>query len=116
MGVPPGGHDRSGMKPMHALTGYLDFRLEERDETVAALEAVTVRSRGDAGCVEYWWSEDLERPCRFRFFECWESEEAFDAHQAQPYERQFMAEHVSRIVGADAHVFAVADRRSVLGG
>jgi quinol monooxygenase YgiN len=99
---------------MHALTGYVDFRPEERDETVAALEAVTARSRGDAGCVDYWWSEDLEQTCRFRFFECWESEEAFDAHQAQPYEHEFMAEHLTRIVGAAAHVFAVADRRSVL--
>jgi len=100
---------------MHALTGYLDFRPEERDETVTALEAVTILSRGDAGCVDYWWSEDLEQPGRFRFFECWESEAAFDAHQAQPYEHEFMAEHVSRIVGVDAHVFAVSDRRSVSG-
>ena len=100
---------------MHALSGYLDFRPEERAETVAALRAVTTRSRADAGCVDYWWSEDLDRPGRFRFFECWESEEAFDTHQAQPYEREFMAEHVSRIVGADAHVLAIASRRSVMG-
>jgi len=101
---------------MHALSGYLDFRPEERAETVAALQAVAARSRADAGCLEYWWSEDLDRPGRFRFFECWESEEAFDAHQAQPYEREFMTEHVSRIVGADAHVLAIASRRSVMGG
>ncbi len=100
---------------MHALTGYLDFRPEERDQTVAALEAVTVRSRQDRGCVDYWWSEDIEQPCRFRFFECWESEEAFDAHQAQPYEHEFMAQHVARIIGADAQVLVVADRRSALG-
>jgi quinol monooxygenase YgiN len=101
---------------MHALTGYLDFRPDERAETVAAIEAVTTRSRLDPGCVDYWWSEDLEQPGRFRFFECWESEEAFDAHQAQPYEHEFMTQHVSRIVGADAHVLAVAERRSVMGG
>jgi quinol monooxygenase YgiN len=101
---------------MHALSGYLDFPPEERAETVAALVAVTARSRADAGCVEYWWSEDVEQPCRFRFFECWESEEAFHAHQAQPYEHEFMTEHVSRIVGADAHVLAISSRRSVAGG
>jgi quinol monooxygenase YgiN len=101
---------------MHALTGYLDFRLEEREETLAALEAVTSRSRQDAGCVDYWWAEDLAQPCRFRFFECWETEEAFNAHQAQPYEHAFMDEHVSRITGADASVLTVADRRSVMGG
>ncbi len=100
---------------MHALTGYLEFRPEERELTVAALEEIAIRSRGDAGCVDYWWSEDLERPCRFRFFECWESEEAFDAHQAQPYEHQFMTDHVSRIIGADAHVLVVTERRSAIG-
>jgi quinol monooxygenase YgiN len=101
---------------MHAISGYLDFRPEERAETVAALQAVTARSRADAGCVDYWVSEDLDQPCRFRFFECWESEEAFDAHQAQPYEHEFMTGYVSRIVGADAHVLAISSRRSVTGG
>jgi quinol monooxygenase YgiN len=101
---------------MHALSGYLDFPPAERAGTVAALVAVTARSRADAGCVDYWWSEDLDRPCRFRFFECWESEKAFEAHQAQSYEQEFMADHVSRIVGADAHVLAISARRSVTGG
>jgi quinol monooxygenase YgiN len=100
---------------MHALTGYLDFRPEEREQTVAALRAVAERSRQDPGCVEYWWSEDMDQPCRFRFFECWESESAFDSHQAQPYEKEFMADHVSRIVGADATVMTIADRTSVMG-
>jgi quinol monooxygenase YgiN len=94
---------------MHALTGYLEFRPEERDVTLAALAEVTQRSRRDPGCVHYWWAEDLEHPCRFRFFECWESEEAFAHHQSQPYEHAFMADHVSRIVGADAHVMTVTD-------
>ena len=52
---------------------------------------------------------------RFRFFECWETEEAFNAHQAQPYELEFHTDHVSRIVGADAHVLDIAGRRSVTG-
>ncbi len=101
---------------MHALTGYLDFKPEERRQTVAALQTVGERSRRDDGCVDYWWAEDVDVPCRFRFFECWASEEAFQAHQAQPYEHAFMADHVSRITGADAHVLAGADRRSALEG
>jgi len=101
--------------PLHALTGFLDFPPHEREETIAALKAVAARSREDRGCVDYWWSEDLEHPCRFRFFECWESEEAFAAHQAQPYEHEFMTEHVSRIVGADAHILTISERTSVAG-
>jgi len=34
--------------------------------------------------------------------------EAFDAHQARPYEVAFLAEHVTRITGFDAHVLDVA--------
>ncbi len=97
---------------MHTFTGYLDFKPEERHQTVAALRAVSERSRQDDGCVEYWWAEDVDTPCRFRFFECWTSEEAFVAHQAQPYEAAFMADHVSRITGADAKVLAVTEPRT----
>jgi quinol monooxygenase YgiN len=100
---------------MHTLTGYLDFRPEERDITLAALRAVGKRSRADAGCIDYWWAEDVDQPGRFRFFECWESETAFDAHQAQPYEHEFMADHVSRITGADAHILDLTARRSAIG-
>ena len=101
---------------MHALTGYLEFPPDRREETVAALRAVTEQSRRDPGCIDYWWAEDVEHPDRFRFFECWTTVEAFDAHQARPYEVAFMAEHVSRITGFDAHVLDVAGRRSVLEG
>ncbi len=101
---------------MHALSGYLEFPGAQRDETLAALRAVSERSRQDPGCVDYWWAEDVEVPNRFRFFECWETVEAFEAHQAQPYEATFMEEHVSRITGADAHVLDVPARRPAFGG
>jgi quinol monooxygenase YgiN len=101
---------------MHTLTGYLEFPPERRVETLAALREVTEQSRLDPGCVDYWWAEDLERPDRFRFFECWTTVEAFDAHQARPYEVAFLAEHVSHITGFDAHVLDVSVRRSVLEG
>jgi quinol monooxygenase YgiN len=55
-------------------------------------------------------------PNRFRFFECWESLEAFEAHQAQPYETAFMTEHVARITGFDAHILDIPERRPALGG
>jgi quinol monooxygenase YgiN len=100
---------------VHALSGYLEFREDQRELTLDALREVSTRSRRDPGCVDYWWAEDVEVPNRFRFFECWESVEAFEAHQAQPYETAFMAEHVSRITGFDAHVLDIPERRPVLG-
>ena len=100
---------------MHALSGYLEFPEDQRQQTLDALRDVGDRSRNDPGCVDYWWAEDVDVPNRFRFFECWDSVDAFEAHQAQPYETAFMAEHVSRITGFDAHVLDVAERRPALG-
>jgi len=101
---------------MHALSGYLEFPPDQRELTLDALRDVCDRSSQDPGCVAYWWAEDVEHPNRFRFFECWATVEDFDAHQAQPYEKAFMAEHVSRITGADADVWDIAGRRSALEG
>ena len=101
---------------MHALSGYLEFPTGKRQVTLAALHDVSARSRQDPGCIDYWWAEDVEHPDRFRFFECWETVEAFEAHQAQPYEIAFMEDHVSRITGADAYILDIVGRRSVLEG
>ncbi|MGD0882518.1 MAG: antibiotic biosynthesis monooxygenase [Acidimicrobiales bacterium] len=100
---------------MHALSGYLEFPPGRREATLAALRAVSVRSRQDPGCIDYWWAEDVEHPDRFRFFECWETVEDFEGHQAQPYEVAFMDQYVSHITGADAHVLDIGGRQSVLG-
>ncbi len=102
---------------MILLSGFIDYRPEERDEVVAGLVEVAKRSRDDAGCVDYWWAEDLETAGRFRFFECWESEELFTAHRNQPYEHDFMHRYVEgRAVGADAWSYVgVSGRASAMG-
>ena len=69
------------------------------------LAEVTEHSRADAGCADYWWAEDVEAPNTFRFFECWASQELFDAHMAQPHEALFAARYLSRITGATARLF-----------
>jgi quinol monooxygenase YgiN len=98
------------------LSGYLQYRPEERDDVVAGLIEVARRSREDPGCVDYWWAEDLETPCRFRFLECWESEEQFTAHRDQPYEHEFMGRYVNnRVIGADATAYDPSVRRSAMG-
>jgi quinol monooxygenase YgiN len=99
------------------LSGYIEYRPEERDDVVAGLAGVAKRSREDAGCVDYWWAEDVEVPNRFRFFECWETEEAFAAHRDRPYEHEFMQRYVNgRAVGADAWSYnGVTGRTSAMG-
>lgn len=97
---------------MVIITGAIDFPEVDRDELLAALAEITALSRQDAGCIDYWWAEDVLRPMRFRFFECWESDQHLADHRAQPFEDDFLARFVSRASGARAHLYSVADRRA----
>jgi len=53
----------------------------------AALEALVRPSRKDRGCLRYNLCQDLSEPTRFAMLEEWESEEALEAHLAQPWLR-----------------------------
>jgi quinol monooxygenase YgiN len=100
---------------MLAISGLLRFPVEQRDEMIGVLTALADRTRRDAGCVEYWWSEDLAEPGVFRFFECWESEETFAAHRNAPYEIEFNDTYLTRITGAQASRYDVAGVQSLAG-
>jgi quinol monooxygenase YgiN len=58
-----------------ATAGLLQFKPEDRQAVLDGLKEVVRRSRQDPGCIDYWWSEDIETAGAFRFFECWESQE-----------------------------------------
>ena len=90
---------------MIIIAGSLSFDPSDRDDVLASLAEVTEASRRDAGCVEYFWSEDLESPNTFRFFECWESQEMLDAHLDQPHEAAFGERNLSRLTGATASTY-----------
>ena len=91
---------------MLIIVGSLSFSPEDREDVVASLSEITEISHKDPGCVEYWWAEDVDEPNTFRFFECWESQEQFDAHIAAPHERAFGERNLSRITGATARMFS----------
>ena len=91
---------------MLIIEGSLTFDPSDRHDVIASLIEVSEHSREDPGCVEYWWAEDLDQPNTFRFFECWESQEAFDTHIAQPHEVAFGERNLSRLVGATARMFS----------
>jgi quinol monooxygenase YgiN len=91
---------------MHIIAGSLSFAAEDREDVIASLMEITELSRKDAGCVEYWWAEDLDQPDTFRFFECWDTREHFDAHIALPHEVAFGERNLSRIKGATATMFS----------
>ncbi|MEU8138423.1 putative quinol monooxygenase [Streptodolium elevatio] len=100
---------------MLVISGFLTFRPEDREEIIEGLVAVSELSRKDPGCVEYWWAEELERPNTFRFFEAWETPEQFEAHRGMPYEEAFNERYLPKIIGADANVYSVTERKSAMG-
>jgi quinol monooxygenase YgiN len=91
------------------IAGSLSFDPSDRHEVLEGLRSVTEFSRMDRGCVEYSWAEDLESPNVFRFFECWESQDLFDAHLAIPHEKDFGERFLSRITGATARLYSATD-------
>jgi quinol monooxygenase YgiN len=84
------------------IAGSMSFDPADRGDVLASLAEVTTASRRDAGCVEYFWAEDLEAANTFRFFECWETQEHFDAHLAQPHEAAFAERNLVRMTAATA--------------
>ncbi|GAA4952276.1 hypothetical protein GCM10023205_11800 [Yinghuangia aomiensis] len=100
---------------MLVISGFLSFKPEDRDEVLEGLRAVSELSRQDAGCVEYWWAEEIERPNTFRFFEAWETPELFEAHRKMPYEDAFNERYLPKLIGVDANVYAVTTRTSATG-
>ncbi|HSZ36279.1 MAG TPA: putative quinol monooxygenase [Acidimicrobiales bacterium] len=90
---------------MIIVAGSMSFDAADRADVLASLAEVTAASRRDAGCVEYWWAEDLEHPNTFSFYECWESKELLDAHLEQPHEAAFAERNLGRMTGATATMF-----------
>ena len=100
---------------MIATAGLLQFKPEDRQAVLDGLKEVVHRSRQDPGCIDYWWSEDIDTANAFRFFECWESQELMDAHMTQPHTEAFMSQCVSRVTHVDAYSYQVSDRQSAAG-
>jgi quinol monooxygenase YgiN len=90
---------------MIIIAGSLSFDPADREDVLASLAEVTAASRGDPGCVEYVWSEDTEAPNTFRFFECWDTQAALDAHLAAPHEAVFGERNLARLTGATATTY-----------
>jgi quinol monooxygenase YgiN len=93
---------------MLAVAGYVDWPAELSEEIRVILTAITERSLRDAGCLAYWWAEDLVHAGRFRFFEAWESEACHVDHQVAEYEKDFRRATLSRATAAEADRYELA--------
>jgi quinol monooxygenase YgiN len=90
---------------MVIITGWLSFPADQREDVLSSLLEVTVASRGDRGCLDYWWAEDLDDPNTFHFFECWATQADLDAHLAQPHETAWAERNMGRIAAGAATTY-----------
>lgn len=66
---------------MLIVAGTFDMEPELRDDFLAARTEAIMRSRGEAGCIDYSFAADSVDPGRVRLFEIWESRADLEAHQ-----------------------------------
>jgi quinol monooxygenase YgiN len=87
---------------MIIVAGTMSFDPAARDQVAASMLAVTSKSRQDPGCVDYAWTEVLDAPGVFRFFECWESKADLDAHMGLAHVVEFTDTTLSQITDVTA--------------
>lgn len=70
---------------MLVVIATLQGKPEKRDVIAPALAKAAAASRGDAGCLSYSFTQDVEDPDRFISVETWEDKASLDAHFTQPH-------------------------------
>ena len=72
---------------MIIVSGSIKFAsVEELENAKQALKDRAARSREDAGCIDYVFSQSLEDPAQIILSEKWESDELLKAHLIIPDE------------------------------
>ena len=68
----------------------LSGKSDKREECKAALAKAAAASRGDAGCLGYTFTVDVENPDHYVSVELWEDQAALDAHFGAPHLAELM--------------------------
>ena len=76
---------------MLVVIASLPGKPDKRQECIAALTKAAAASRGDAGCISYAFTVDLETPDRYVSVELWEDQASLDAHFTTPHVAELMS-------------------------
>ena len=74
---------------MIIVTGYIQVARENRDPALIAARMLMTHSRKEPGNVTYEFSEDVDVPAKFRFYEEWHSSMALSVHLRADYTLEF---------------------------
>lgn len=70
---------------MLVVIAHLNGKPEKREALSAALAKAAAASRGDAGCLSYSFTVDVENPNHFISVETWADQASLDAHFTTPH-------------------------------
>lgn len=71
------------------LTATLNSKPEFLDDVTTVLNTMVEESRKEATCLRYDLHQGTEDKTQFVFWETWESKEALEEHNQQPYIQAF---------------------------
>ncbi len=77
---------------MLVIAGTIDIDPAKMDNALPAAKEMMAETHKEEGCVAYVFSRDVSDPGRFHLFECWQSQEALDAHMASPHMAKFQGQ------------------------
>lgn len=61
------------------------------EQYLKCTEKAVAETRKEQGCIRYELCQSKEDPLQFAMFECWESQEHFNAHFETPHFKEFAA-------------------------
>jgi quinol monooxygenase YgiN len=82
------------------VIAHLNGKPEKREELSAALAKAAAASRGDAGCLSYAFTVDVENPDHFISVETWADQASLDAHFTTPHLVELFAVAGDLLAGA----------------
>lgn len=74
---------------MFVVNGTVPIDPDSRDEAAEFFTELAEKSRAEEGIIDYRISADLDDPNRFRFFEQYEDDNAFDEHMQTDHIQEF---------------------------
>jgi quinol monooxygenase YgiN len=95
--------------PVLVVIANLSGKSDKREECKAALAKAAAASRGDAGCLGYTFSVDVENPDHYVSVELWEDQAALDAHFGAPHLAELMTVAADLLAGeVDIKTYSVS--------
>lgn len=100
---------------MIVVSGTIQVAPSDHAAAAELMRTLAAETAKEAGSMSYAFYADLETEGLFRVFEEWESDEAINAHFAEPHMAAFMgALGELEIVGTDISKYVGADKSKLM--